>query len=139
MIEQREERLRTPDQSEGAYILAILYTLGYLGMMAALMFVEIPTNNRELLLTLVGIMSAAQLGIIKFYYDGSQAAVKAQSANIVRAARNEGALQEIAKSVPSVAAVAATAVPAVTPAPPNPETGNVPAAEVAAQPPKGTP
>lgn len=121
MIEDRKER-RGVDlgQCEGAYVLAILYTIGYLGMMAALMVIDIPVDNRELMLTLAGIMSAAQLGIIKFYYDGSQASVKAQAANIVRASRNEGALQEIAKAAPAMAA----AVPG-TPIPPKVDTMTV--------------
>lgn len=101
---------RSTDQVEGAYFLAILYTVGYLAMMAALMTIEIPTANREILLTLVGIMSAAQLGIIKYYYDGSKGAERAQVANIQRATRSEGVLQEIAKSVPVAAAVAAATV-----------------------------
>jgi len=69
-----DERRSDSQPPDGAYFLAVLYTLGYLGMMAALMFFNIPENNRELMLTLVGIMSAAQLGIIKYYYDGSKGA-----------------------------------------------------------------
>lgn len=88
---------------EGAYALAVLYTIGYLLMVGALMFFEIPTNNRELLIGLVGIMSAAQLGIIKHYYDGSKGAEAAQIANIARASRTDAAIQEIAvKSAPTV-------------------------------------
>ena len=100
---------RQTDRVEGAYFLAMLYTLGYLLIMAMLMFVEIPTSNREILLTLIGIMSAAQLGIIKYYFDGSKGAERAQVANIERATRSEGVIQEIAKSVPVAAAVAANA------------------------------
>jgi hypothetical protein len=75
------QRRFTDIQGECAYGLAILYTIGYLGLMFMLMLHEIPSSNRELLLTLVGIMSAAQLGIIKYFYDGSKAADKTQSAN----------------------------------------------------------
>ncbi len=86
-------------QIEGAYALAVLYTLGYLLMVGALMFFEIPQNNRELLIGLVGIMSAAQLGIIKHYYDGSKGQETAQIANIARASRTDAAIQDIAKAV----------------------------------------
>ena len=82
---------------DGAYALALLYTLGYLAMMLALMFVNIPENNRELLLTLAGIMSAAQLGIIKHYYDGSKIAETAQVANIGRARAADAVIQGIAQ------------------------------------------
>lgn len=91
-------------QIEGAYALAVLYTLGYLGMVGALMFFEIPANNRELLIGLVGIMSAAQLAVIKHYYDGSKVAETAQIANIARAAKSEAVLQDIAKAAPVVVA-----------------------------------
>ncbi len=125
-----DEHSRATDQIEGAYILAILYTFGYLGMMGALMFVTIPESNKEVLLTLAGIMSAAQLGIIKYYYDGSQGAAKAQIANIARASKTDTVLQDIAKSAPIVAS-----------APIQTDTVQVDAqtAVVTEQPPKGTP
>ena len=88
---------------DGAYALAVIYTIGYLAMVGLLMFYEIPSNNRELLIGLVGIMSAAQLGIIKHYYDGSKGAETAQIANIARAARTDEALQQIAKTAPQPA------------------------------------
>jgi hypothetical protein len=99
---------RRTDQVEGAYALAILYTLGYLAMMGALMVVTIPTENREILLTLAGIMSAAQLGIIKYYYDGSKGAEKLQAANIARSVKSEATIQEIAKTAPTITAPAPT-------------------------------
>ncbi len=134
---------RVSDQiAEGAYILAIIYTLGFLATIGSLMFMEIPSNNRELLISLVGIMSAAQLGIIKHYYDGSKAADAAQAANIARSSRTEAVVQEIAKAAAPTAAAAvaaATGATVVTPAPVNPETGIIPAAEVQQQPKEPTP
>lgn len=105
---------RRTDSVEGAYLLAILYTVGYLGMMGALMFFNIPENNRELLLTLVGIMSAAQLGIIKYYYDGSKGADKVQAANMARSVKSEAVVQEIAKTAPTATAAAVAATVAAT-------------------------
>ena len=110
----------TPDRRacivQGAYALAILYTLGYLGMMGALMFHEIPEANRELLLTLAGIMSAAQLGIIKHYYDGSKISETVQAANIAARSRTDAVIQDIAKGTtpavdPSIATVDARSAP----------------------------
>ncbi len=155
MAEDRRAAIESPQSYRDA--LAIFYTLGYLCMMAMLMFFSLPDANKEVFLTLVGIMSGAQLSIIKFYFDGSKGTEAATSANIARSARTEGALQEIAKTVPVAAAVAAAAAPAataatvaaatgnpippapapvepvVTPAPATPE-GIIPAAEVAKQP-----
>ncbi len=104
-----EERRIDDHQADGAYALAILYTIGYLTMMGTLMLVTIPTENREILLTLAGIMSAAQLGIIKYYYDGSKSADKVQSANIARSVKSEAVVQEIAKAAPTGAAVVVAA------------------------------
>lgn len=100
-------------QPDGAYLLAILYTVGYLAMIAALFFVEMPSSNREAFLALVGIMSAAQLGIIKYYYDGTKAHDTTARAGIAEKARVSETLQEIAKAVPA-------ALPIVAAAPPQP-------------------
>jgi hypothetical protein len=109
-----EER-RFDQQLDGAYGLAILYTIGYLMLIGALMLINIPENNRELLISLVSIMSAAQLGIIKYYYDGSKAADRVQNANIARSVRSEAVVQEIAKTAqPSTAAAVAANVAAAT-------------------------
>ncbi len=94
---------------DAPYGLAVLYTVGYLGFMFLLMFNDIPPNNREIILTLVGIMSAAEMGIIKFFYDGSKGAERVQAAGIARAARTDTALQEIAKAAPAVASAAVAA------------------------------
>ena len=110
-----EDRRIQDMKIEGAYGLAILYTLGYLTLVGALMFFDIPANNRELLISLVGIMSAAQLAIIKYYYDGSKAAQQAQQTSSVRAAKNEEVIQTLAKTAPATAAAAVAAATAGTP------------------------
>lgn len=105
---------RRSDQADGAYFLAILYTLGYFAFLGGLMFVPIPDQNKELMLTLAGILSAAQLGIVKYFYDGSKSADKVQTANIARSVRSEAVVQEIAKgSAPAAAASAAATTNAV--------------------------
>lgn len=52
--------------------LAFFYTMGYLLMVGALFFVDIPTGNRELMLTLGGIMSTVQAAIIGYYFGASK-------------------------------------------------------------------
>ncbi len=112
-----ERRVTDNAKVDGAYGLAILYTIGYLALMGSLLLHEIPASNKELLLTLAGIMSAAQLGIIKYYYDGSKGADKVQAANIARSVKSEAVVQEIAKAAPvTAAAVVAAAAGAPTPA-----------------------
>ncbi len=99
-----EERRADDHQADGAYALAIFYTIGYFAFLGVLMFVPIPDQNKELMLTLAGILSAAQLGIIKYFYDGSKSADKVQSANIARSIKSEAVVQDIAKAAPTVAA-----------------------------------
>ena len=115
-----ERRATPPSQADGAYILAVLYTIGYLGLMFALLFHEIPQSNRELMLTLVGIMSAAELGIIKYFFDGSKGAEKAQAASSERASQSAQVLQEIARTVPAAAAIAAATPSTGAPTPDKP-------------------
>ncbi len=96
--------------------LAIIYTFGYLAMMGALMFFEVPAGNEKLLYTLAGIMTAIQMSIIKFYFDGSRGAEAAQQANIARSARTDNVVASIASQAPTVAAaVVANATPAGSP------------------------
>ena len=123
-----DERRVTDQQVDGAYALAILYTLGYFIFLGILMFVPIPDQNKELMLTLAGILSAAQLGIIKYFYDGSQGAVKAQAANIARSTRTDAVIQEIAKTAPASAA-AAVAAATGAPTPPAPTEPIIPAVQ----------
>lgn len=107
-----ERRIATKEPEpmiDGAYALAILYTVGFFGLVFALLFVNIPTNNREILLQLIGILSAAQLGIIKYFYDGSKGAEKVQQANIARSMKSEAVVQDIAKTAPITAAAAVAA------------------------------
>ena len=109
-----DRRAEGKEKMDGAYGLATLYTVGYLGMLFMLMLYPIPEANKELLLTLAGIMSAAQLGIIKYFYDGSRGADAVQQANIARSVRSEAVVQEIAKTVPVATAAAVAASTAAT-------------------------
>ncbi len=93
---------RATDGMQGAYCLAILFALGYLAIIGALLFVEIPAANKEVFLTLIGLMSAALLAIIKYYFDGSKGAESAQQANIARAAKTDSVVAGIATGAPPV-------------------------------------
>jgi len=127
-----ERRAPLPETSAARDGLAIIYTMGYLAMMYILTQAPVPEANEKLLYTLAGIMSSIQLGVIKYYFDGSKGAEAAQQANIARSARTDSVVAGIASQAPAVAAaVVANAVPnatPVTPAPPLPD-GTVPAAK----------
>lgn len=56
--------------------LAYLYTGGYFVMMAALFKFGVPEESRDLLNTLIGILSAAEVGIITYYFGSSAGSAK---------------------------------------------------------------
>lgn len=133
-----EERRANANPFDVSGIIAIIYTLGFIGLATLLYFIPIPATNKDALLYLFGILSGIQLSIMAFLYGGSKALEAQQRATEQRQGRSAAVVEEIAKAAAPVAAAAVAAAtgqptvstePAVTPAPMNPETGNVPAAE----------
>ncbi len=90
----------------GRMTLAVLYTLAFMGMVGALFLREIPTSNRDLMLTMAGVMAMGQAAIFGFYFGSSKGAEANQSAISISKERSDSTLQEIAKA-PVVAAAAA--------------------------------
>ena len=58
-------RDRTPQ------ILAFSYTLGYFALLFVVMFHDLPDGAHDLLNTLIGVLSAAQVGIMNYYFGSS--------------------------------------------------------------------
>lgn len=58
-------RDRTPQ------ILAFSYTAGYFALLFIVMFHDIPERAHDLLNTLIGVLSAAQVGIMTYYFGSS--------------------------------------------------------------------
>ncbi len=58
-------RDRTPQ------ILAFSYTLGYFALLFVVMFHDLPDGAHDLLNTLIGVLSAAQVGIMTYYFGSS--------------------------------------------------------------------
>jgi hypothetical protein len=58
-------RDRTPQ------ILAFAYTLGYFALLFVVMFHDLPDAAHDLLNTLIGVLSAAQVGIMTYYFGSS--------------------------------------------------------------------
>lgn len=106
-----EERRANPNPLDVAGALASLYTLGYLGMVACLFFIQIPDANREPLLQLFGLMSAIQMALISFYFGSSKSGEATQRAIQQRQGRSEAVIQEIAKAVPTLPLAPGAAAP----------------------------
>lgn len=87
-------------------ILAIIYTVGYFAMVLTVMWKGIPSENKDVILQLIGILSIIQTTVVTFYFGGSKAAEVSQRHNAMARERAESAIQEIAKA-PLAAAAAA--------------------------------
>ena len=94
-----DRRLSDTPLGDATRIVAILYIVGYIGMVGALLFLEIPDNNKEIVIALVAIMSTVQTGIISYYFGSSRNAEVAQKATIIARERSDDAIQSIAKTV----------------------------------------
>jgi hypothetical protein len=66
----RDREAKTGDQTTRQ--LAICYTVGYFVLLMFAFFVKFPEANTEILSALLGILSAAQIGIINYYFGSSK-------------------------------------------------------------------
>lgn len=78
---RRVEPLRYNPQ----FLLAIILTLGVLGMWAALIHFDIPQNNHDIILGLLSSVTTAWIGAMTFFF-GSNNASKAKDASIAATA-----------------------------------------------------
>lgn len=66
----RDREIKTGDSTNK--ILAIVYSLGYFALLGFACFKGFPEVNREILNALLGILSAAQLQIMNYYFGSSK-------------------------------------------------------------------
>lgn len=95
MIEHERRKTDIP-LGDTSRILAILYTIGFLIMSGMLFFIDVPTDNRILVTSVVSIMSAVQTGIVGYYFGSSKNAEVSQKAAILSKDKAETSLQTIA-------------------------------------------
>lgn len=93
-----ERRANDTPAGDTARILAILYTLGFIGMVGALLIVNVPPDNKDIVISLVSIMATVQVGIVNFYFGSSKNAEVSQKAAIVAKDKADSSLQVIAKA-----------------------------------------
>jgi hypothetical protein len=53
-------------------IIAVLFGAGFFAMLGLLTFIEIPTGNREVLITLLGGLGGSVATIVAFYFGDSE-------------------------------------------------------------------
>jgi ABC-type Na+ efflux pump permease subunit len=66
----RDREVKTGDNT--TRILAGIYTLGYFVLIAIVIFHGIPVESRDIVNSLIGILSAAQLSIMAYYFGSSK-------------------------------------------------------------------
>lgn len=72
----RQREIAVKDKTPS--ILAYVYTAGYFFILGYILKMGIPENSKEIIMVLMGILSAAEIGIIQYYF-GSSAGSKQKS------------------------------------------------------------
>ncbi len=117
-----DQRAPDPYRWEPGDYLAFLYTLGFLAMVAGVMYITIPDENSQIANTLVTIMSTIQIGIGKCYYDRAKADIAIQKSSAAQQAKSADTIQEIAKkATPTSELKPVTDLPVVPATPPTEE------------------
>lgn len=63
---------RSSCRNDPAFLLAILYTIGFFGFLFSLIQVQLPPANEQMIGQLVPVLSMIQGGIIQYFYQKSQ-------------------------------------------------------------------
>lgn len=95
MIERRRSL-----RNDSAYMLAVLYTSGFLGMCFLIVLKDVPQESRTIVQQLISIMSMIQAAIAGYFYGASKAATESN--------------QTVARIAEQSAPAAASAVAAAT-------------------------
>lgn len=119
-----DRRVTDRQPRDTSSLLAILYTIGYFGMVFTMMLRGIPQENRDAINQLIGSLTIIQTGIVAFYFGGSKAAELVQKSALASKDKSDAVIAEIAKTVPTLP----PAGQVVTPGPVQPG-GVIPAAE----------
>lgn len=88
-------------RNDSAFVLAILYTVGFLGMCFVVVLREISPESRAIVQQLISIMSMIQAAIAGYFYGASKSATESNQATA-----------RIAEAAGPAAALAAAGVPA---------------------------
>lgn len=91
-----ERRVGDTKWCDIACVIAILYTIGYFLLVWKLMSSAIPTENKDIVNALIGILSVIQSGIVQYYFGGSKSADVSQRAAIDGRAKADAAIQTVA-------------------------------------------
>ena len=107
--QRRDGRATDIPLLDTARILAIMYTLGFFGIVLLMMTRGIPADNKDAINGLLGALTIVQSGIVQFYFGGSKTAETMQTRAILGRERADATVQEIARAAPTVAAAVVAA------------------------------
>lgn len=117
-VQQMFDR-RVSLRNDPAFVLAVLYTIGFFGVVFSLFLVTIPPDNKDTINQIMPILSAIQLGIVQYFYQ------KQAQTNRENADDTIKKLADTASTTAKTAAVAAGIPLKDIPAPADRELGQV--------------
>lgn len=109
MPEIDERRATDTPLLEPARLLAVMYTIGFFGIVLIMMTKGIPAENKDAINGLLGALTIVQSGIVQFYFGGSKGAETMQRQLTAGKAQADATVQDIAKAAPAVAAAVVAA------------------------------
>lgn len=100
-----DRRLSDIPLGDTSRILAIMYTLGFFGVVFSVTWYKIPLENKELVAQVMGILSVIQTGIIGYFFGSSRSAEVSLKAGVASRQKADSTIQDIAKATPTNGAI----------------------------------
>lgn len=89
---------RSSCRNDPAFLLAILYTIGFFGFIFSALNREVPAPNKDLISQLLPVLSMIQGGIVQYFYTKAATAI---------AEKKDETIQQLAKTASTTATTAA--------------------------------
>lgn len=86
-VSARDREVKTGDNT--TRILSFLYTLGYFSLLLVAVFYKFPPENQDTLNALLGMLSAAELAIVQYYFGSSRSSSEKNEALLAAIKRGE--------------------------------------------------
>lgn len=107
---------RTSVRNDPAFLLAIVYTIGFFGFSLLLQLKAVPSENKDMVSQLIPVLSMIQGGIVQYFYQRAKDAV---------AEKKDDAIKTLAQTAATTATTAAIAAGVPSSALPKPDSPSV--------------
>lgn len=95
---QLERRVNPPPCWDAPLVMGVMYTLVYAGMVASVVFIDIPDGNASTINNLVGAMTVIQTAITGYFFGSSKSAQDSQRLIAVSKERTDSVLRGVVAS-----------------------------------------